>query len=212
MVGEDMFQGTENVDSEIAVVVEIAECVGAEVVVEVAECVGVGTEVVVEIAECVGVGAETVAVVGGEAENADDVEADAVNVAGADTAMVGVHYEVAFVEEGYTEYADSEIVNEAVVAMLEGIVVGAVIVIAVTGAETVTVGFVDDAKLVQIQKVYANVDVRVGLRVGIEIEVGVGPMGQRNCRMANFQDMFGEHKNNLLFRFRMEQVSDACLG
>lgn len=75
----------------------------------------------------------TVVVVVVEAVNGDDVEAETVNVAGADI----VHYVGALVDEGYMEGVDS-------------------------ATAVVLIGPVDDAALVQIHNVHAIVEVREG--------------------------------------------------
>lgn len=193
MVGEDILQGIQNVDSEIVTAVEVAEWVrvGADIV------AGVGAE----DASVVGVGAETVSV--------DEAEAD--------TVVVGVHYEIAnVVGEGYTE-----VVIVVVEGYIDDVEVG--IAIVQTGAGTSPVGLVDDEELVRIHNAYVIVEVRLGLGVGIGIDKSVAeagfeilnstevePKGQHNCCTTNFPDMFGKHKKSLLFG--MKQVSDACLG
>lgn len=111
---------------------------------------------VVEIVIAVAVGAVTVFATGVvvEAVDVDDAEAETVNVAGADTVMVGVHYVVALVEEDHTEGVDSASVTEVVVI----------------GDEAAAVGYVDDAGLVRIHIAHVIVEVRVGSRVGIGID------------------------------------------
>lgn len=231
MVEEGIFPGIEDVDSEIVAVVEVAECVGAGaetvIVVEAETVIVVGVETeTVNVAGAGagavnddGVGAETVNVAGvgvgvgtaniDGAETVDDgwVGVGAVNMVAVETVIVGVHDVVVnVVEEGYIEDVDSAIVTEV-------------------GPETVTVGLVDDAVIVQIHNGYVTVEVRVGLGVvigngvdtsvvvtGFEIVnwVEVEPKGQHNCCMTNFQDMHGEHKNTL--QFWVKQVFDAFLG
>lgn len=111
---------------------------------------------VVEIVIAVAVGAVTVFATGVvvEAVDVDGAEAETVNVAGADTVMVGIHYVVALVEEDHTEGVDSASVTEVVVI----------------GDEAAAVGYVDDAGLVRIHIAHVIVEVRVGSRVGIGID------------------------------------------
>lgn len=70
-----------------------------------------GSEIaaVAEMAECWAGAADEIVFA-----TAVGVVAGAVNVAGADTAMVEVHYVPAFVEEGHIEGVDSAIVTEVV--------------------------------------------------------------------------------------------------
>lgn len=200
MAEEDIWQGIEHVGSAIVVAVDIAETVIAQVV---------EFEVDAEAdSETVSATAVVVVVVV-EAVNGDEVEAETVNVAGADIA----HYVGALVDEGYMEGVGSA-----------------------TATAGVLIGPVDDAAPVQIHNVHAIVEVREGWQVGIDTcvvevkegwQVGVDtcvveaagfetltqieaePKGLHNCCMANFQDMLGGYKNNFLCW--MEQASDdAC--
>jgi len=134
MVGEDILQGIEDVDSEIVAVVDTVNAVG---VVSVDE-VGVEIAVFDAAADTVEVAVDyEVANVVGEGY-IDYVE---VVVAQTDTVEVAVDYEVAnVVGEGYIDYVE--------------------VVVAQTGAETGPAGSVDDA-VVQIHNVY--VEMRVGL-------------------------------------------------
>lgn len=128
MAGEDIQQGIEHVGSAIEAAVDIAETVIASVVeVEVEVDADADSETVFA----------TVVVV--EAVNGDDVEAETVNVAGADI----VHYVGALVDEGYMEGVDS-------------------------ATAVVLIGPVDDAALVQIHNVHAIVEVREGWQVGVD--------------------------------------------
>lgn len=122
-------QGIELVGSEIVAAVEIAETVIASVV-EVEVDAEADSETVFASA--------VVVVVVVEAVNGDDVEAETVNVAGADT----VHYVGALVDEGYMDSA--------------------------TATAVVLIGPVDDAALVQIHNVHAIVEVREGWWVWVD--------------------------------------------
>ncbi|WVZ08105.1 hypothetical protein V8G54_021451 [Vigna mungo] len=171
MVGEDISQGIDDVDSEIVAEIdsEIAAEVDSEIVAEIdSEIVA---EVEVEADDRVPFGADTVNAVGDWVADVDEVGVEiAVFGAAADTVEVAVHYEVAnVVDEGYIDYV------EVVGAIHEGIVVPVEIAIAQTGAETGPAGSVDGV-VVQIHNVYYEMRVELGIETGIDtfvVEAGL---------------------------------------